>query len=307
MASAGGIETASGEKPKGPFKARPPELEDGLNRAVYHPLSRRIALILQHTPVTPNMVSLASGLSIVAAAICYTQVDGPTGVLLGLVCHILWHIFDGADGDLARLTGKTSPLGEMIDGICDYLGHVILYTALAWHEGGWVWFAAAAAAASRILQANHIESVRRTYLWRAYGVPWLRQSKERVAERPGVVGTVLGGLARLYVWLAGQLIPHSAQADALVERLEHDPATREQARATSSRIGRHALAYQAWLGPNRRTLLLGLSMALGGAGWFFLWEATVLNLLLILSVARQRQVNARLAAALAEEAGMQAA
>ncbi|QAY78256.1 CDP-alcohol phosphatidyltransferase family protein [Sphingosinicella sp. BN140058] len=294
MARAGNMDTIAEPQAQSPFKARPEELEDGLNRTIYHPLSRRLALILQHSPITPNMVSVTSGLSIAAAAYCYTSVAGATGVLVGLFLHILWHVFDGADGDLARLTGKTSPLGEMIDGLADYLGHVILYTALAWHVGGWIWFAAFAAAGSRILQANHIESVRRTYLWRAYGVPWLRQSKERVAERPGLTGIALGGLARLYVWLAGKLIPHSARTDAMVEQLDADPASRDRVRSVSRQVGRRALAYQAWLGPNRRTLLLGLSMALGSPLWFFLWEATILNLLLALSVRRQREVNAGL-------------
>jgi phosphatidylglycerophosphate synthase len=280
------------------LKTRPAELEDWLNRAIYHQLSRRIALILQHTPVTPNMVSLASGACIVAASACYTLVEGPVGIAAGLLLHILWHIVDGADGDLARLTGKTSPLGEMIDGICDYAGHVILYTALAYHAGGWAWWACAAAAASRIVQANHIESVRRTYLWRAYGVPWLRQSRSKVAERRSVTGLLLGGLAAGYVALAALLIPRSERADALVEQLERSPATREAARQVSLRVGRRALAYQFWLGPNRRTLLLGLSMALGSPGWFFLLECTALNVLLALSTMRQRRVNQELAAAL---------
>jgi phosphatidylglycerophosphate synthase len=294
-----GVQVSAGErKGGGTLKARPHELEDWLNRAVYHPLSRRIALALQHTPVTPNMVSIAGGLSIVAATAAYTLVQGPLGIVLGLSFHVLWHIVDGADGDLARLTGKSSPTGEIIDGICDYAGHVILYTALAFHVGGWAWWAAAFAAASRILQANHIESVRRTYLWRAYGVPWLRQSKARVAERRSAAALVLGGLAAGYVALAALLIPRSEQADALVERLERAPATRDQARAVSARIGRRALAYQVWLGANLRTLFLGVSMALGSPGWFFMLECTVLNLLLVASVARQRRVNAELRQAL---------
>ena len=295
-AQAGGVEPRA----QVALKTRPPELEDGLNRVLYHPLSRRIALALQHTPVTPNMVSVASLASIVAATACYVRVEGPAGVALGLFFHILWHIVDGADGDLARLTGRTSPLGEMIDGICDYAGHVLLYTALAFHFGGWAWWAAAAAAASRIVQANHIESVRRIYQWRAYGVPWLSQSKPGAAARPNAAGRLLAGLASGYVALARALLGRSAEVDALVERLERNPATVEPARAIARTTGRRALFLQGWLGPNRRTLLLGASMALGNPGWFFLFEATALNLLLVASVARQRQVDRRMAEALAE-------
>jgi phosphatidylglycerophosphate synthase len=36
--------------------------------------------------------------------------------------HMGWHVLDGADGDLARMTGRASPQGELFDGICDYVG-----------------------------------------------------------------------------------------------------------------------------------------------------------------------------------------
>ncbi|HZG07762.1 MAG TPA: CDP-alcohol phosphatidyltransferase family protein [Allosphingosinicella sp.] len=277
---------AAGTEAK-PKKTRPPELEDGLNLHVFHPISHRLALALRRTPVSPNMVSVASGLSIVAAAASYTLLPYPHNVAAGLAFHLLWHILDGADGDLARLTGRTSPLGEVIDGICDYSGHVVLYTALAFHAGGWCWMAAPLAAASRILQANHIESVRRTYLWRAYGVPWIANTRNSVAQR-GIVA----GLTAAYVRLGAWLNPQSGEADARVE------AGGAAAQELSRRIGRRALFLQEWLGPNRRTLLLALSMAVGTPLWFFLIEATLLNLLLIASVRRQRRVNADLAAAL---------
>jgi hypothetical protein len=263
-------------------------LEDGLNRFVYHPLSHRIALLLRHTPVTPNMVSVSSFLSIVAATAAYTLLPFAQSVAVGLGFHILWHILDGADGDLARLSGRTSPLGEVIDGICDYAGHVILYTALAFYAGGWCWVVTPLAAASRILQANHIESVRRTYLWRAYGVPWIGQDKGEFGHR-----TFLSGLTGLYVTVGAWLNPRSEEADAGIA------AAGESGHALARRIGRSALAFQEWLGPNRRTLMLGLSMAAGTPLWFFLLEVTLFNLLLIASVRRQRRVNAELAAALA--------
>lgn len=270
-----------------PVKTRPAELEDGLNRYFYHPLSHRVARLLRHTPVTPNMVSVSSFLAIVAATAAYTLLPFATSVAVGLGFHLLWHILDGADGDLARITGRTSPLGEVIDGICDYAGHVILYTALAFYAGGWCWVVTPLAAASRILQANHIESVRRTYLWRAYGVPWIANTQASVAGR-GIVA----GLTSAYIIVGGWLNPRSEEADARIA------AAGDRGRSVSRQIGRRALSFQEWLGPNRRTLLLGLSMAAGTPLWFFLIEATLLNLLLIASVRRQRRVNAELAGAL---------
>jgi phosphatidylglycerophosphate synthase len=271
-----------------PKKTRPDELEDGLNLHVFHPLSHRVALLLRHTPITPNMVSVSSLLSILAATAAYTLLPYPANVGVGLAFHLLWHVLDGADGDLARLTGRASPLGEIIDGICDYLGHIILYTAMAFYARGWCWVVIPLASISRILQANHIESVRRTYLWRAYGVPWIANTRATAAG-----SGFLGALTAVYVTVGGWLNPRSQEADDRIA------AAGEEGRAVSRRIGRRALVVQDWLGPNRRTLLLGLSMAIGTPLWFFLIEASLLNLVLIASVRRQRRVNAELAAALA--------
>jgi hypothetical protein len=187
-----------GHEEAAPAKTRPAELEDGLNRLVYHPLSHRLALLLRHTPVTPNMVSVASFLSIVAAAAAYTLLPLGQSVAIGLACHVLWHILDGADGDLARLTKRSSPQGEIIDGICDYAGHVLLYTALAFYAGGWCWVVTPLAAASRILQANHIESVRRNYLWRAYGY---RGSPTPGTRRGPASSAAYGAYVKVGAWL----------------------------------------------------------------------------------------------------------
>jgi len=110
---------------------RPAELEDWLNAHVFHPLSGRLASALQHTSATPNMVSMAGLASICAAAFIYGLNGGTAFAALGLALHCTWHVIDGADGDLARMTGKTSAMGEAIDGLSDYLGHFLLYGAVA--------------------------------------------------------------------------------------------------------------------------------------------------------------------------------
>lgn len=132
--------------------ARPAELEDVLNGQLYHPLSWRLARLLAPTPVTPDMVSAAGAAAIMLAAAAYGLIAAPWGMILGLALHMSWHVLDGADGDLARLTGKSSPHGELVDGICDYLGHIVLYVTLgtiaAGQIGSWGWALMWAAGAS---------------------------------------------------------------------------------------------------------------------------------------------------------------
>lgn len=280
-------------------------MDDWLNARIFHPLAQRLARILVPSPVTPNMVSVGGGLLIVAAALLYTRLSWPVSVLLGFTAHALWHVLDGADGDLARMTGKTSPVGEMVDGLCDYFGHIVLYVLLAafadaqgW--GGWAWALATFAGASRIFQANHAEGERRTYLWRAYGVPWLRHAyeSEGPAVRGGLVARLFEPLARLYVVLASAGAATDEKIDALVAKASRKPGGEERARRVVREFGRATLRLQILLGANLRTVALGISMAAGTPIWFFLFEILPLNLLFAWSSVAQRRCDRAIVARL---------
>jgi phosphatidylglycerophosphate synthase len=279
---------------------RPRELEDFLNRRVFHPLSRRLAKALAPTFVTPNMLSLTGAALVLLAGAFYSGFAGlllPAAVTIGFTLHMLWHVVDGADGALARITGRASPLGEMIDGACDYISHALLYLMLAIYLddqiGLWAYPLALASGLSRVAQSNHAESQRRIYLWRAYGIPWMQQahdSEDELFSRGGGVG-LLTRLTRAYIWLADLLSPAADELDRAAEQAARDPAARRRLTRLCRRASRRPLFLQALLGANPRTLLLGLSMALGSPLFFFLVETTIMNLLLVAAVRRQRSCN----------------
>jgi hypothetical protein len=282
--------------------AKPRELEDLLNRRLYHPISRRLAVLLSYTPVSPNMVSVTGALLVIAAGALYSFAGGAWAIALAFALHLLWHVVDGADGDLARLTGRASPVGEMVDGACDYLSHALIYLFLAIHLADWIgWWAYAlgwAAGLSRVAQASHGESQRRIYLWRGYGIPWIKQSRA-TSDSPASEPSVLSRLGGAYVWLADRLSPPSPALDRAAEEAARDPAARARFTRLCRRTFRTPLFLQACLGSNPRTLLLALSMALGSPLWFFLTEVTAMNLLLLASIRRQRTANRVLEARLA--------
>lgn len=288
--------------------SKPPELEDALNRVIYHPLSRRLAVALCSTPVSPNMVSITGGLLIVAAGVAYTTIAWPWGFLIGFALHLSWHVVDGADGDLARMTGKASAFGELVDGMCDYGGHIVLYIMLAAMLddtlGAWGWAAAVAAGLSRIVQSNFSESQRRTYLWRVYGIPWLQQSRgtdDALSRERSRLSRLFGSLADLYLKLSRALRPSAQPMNALMARISSDA----RGKKLVARISRAAFSVTAplerMLGPNPRTLLLGASMALGSPLWFFLIECS-LNLVLVAAIIRANRVEQRILRALKRSA-----
>jgi hypothetical protein len=285
---------------------RPRELQDALNHYLYHPLAWQLARLLAKTPLTPNMVSVIGGGCVVAAAVAYAQPGWPGAALAGMLLHMTWHVVDGADGDLARLTGRSSPIGEMVDGLCDYTSHIVLYLVLGWllahgmapeswptaHPYAWMW----AAGLSHIVQSNHVEVQRRQYQWWVLGTPWLRTSRDQnAATRRGFTGWLVG----LYLGLAAGLTPHAKVIDAAVAASEGDPARREAIRAAARAEVGPLLALCKVLGPNPRAIVLGLAMLAGSPLWYFLYQSLVLNALLVVSVVAHNRAAKRIAARIA--------
>lgn len=281
-------EQETSEPDQGPTVAkmvqgRPAELEDWLNGRIYHPLSIRLAKALVPTPITPNMVSVTGGAMIVLATFAYALGDGWPAIVLGLALHMSWHVFDGADGDLARLTGKTSSTGEVIDGICDYVGHIILYvtlgTMLAAEIGAaTAWTFAIGAGAGRIVQAAHYEVQRRQYQHWVYDTDWLRVS----AKNPDKPAGVIGFFASYYVNLAKLLAPGGREVDALVAEARGEQ--RSTLRVVIRKETVPVLRSTYLLSANYRTLALGVSMLAGTPLYFFAFEAIGLTVVLVASI-----------------------
>jgi len=285
--------------------ARAPELQDALNRYLFHPLSRRLARLLLPTGVSPNAVSIFGLLLLWIATFFYVARPWPEGAATGFLLHLSWHVTDGADGDLARLKGAASPHGELVDGVCDYAGHVVMYIAFAVllddQIGGWAWFWAAVAGASHVAQTNHADSQRRTYLWWAYGVPWLKQSKARgdaVFRRQSWFGTMFGWMAAEYIRLSNAMVPANAVVERALAEAAGDPARTARIRRLVRRSSRRSLLFQQALAANPKTVLIGGSMLIGSPLWFFLAEALLLNLVLIASLVHHDRRARRLARAL---------
>jgi phosphatidylglycerophosphate synthase len=263
--------------------SRPAELEDWLNARLYHPLSGRLARALVPTRITPDMVSAAGAVAIMLAAAAYSQLTWPWGAALGLMLHMGWHVLDGADGDLARLTGRSSPHGELVDGICDYLGHIVLYVTMGFiasaQIGGWGWALMWAAGASRVAQQAHYEGARRQYQLAVYGTPWMASSDSAGTGRrhPFVA---------YYLWLTGWIVPHGA---ALLEAVR-DPDRRDPLREAMRRSAGDWLGPISPLSSNYRTLAIGAAMLAGGPQWYFLFEVLVLGAVLLASLVRVRRV-----------------
>ena len=281
---------------------RPRELQDPLNHYLYHPLAWRFARLLAPTPITPNMVSVLGAGCVIAAAFAYTQLSWPVSAALGLGLHMTWHVVDGADGDLARLTGRSSPIGEMVDGLCDYLSHAVLYIMLAmllakgsgFFSGWHAWVLVILAGISHALQANHVEVQRRQYQYWVYGTPWLRNSHGR--EGSATSKSWAGALVSAYIGVASGMTPQALKIDAAVQAAQGNPVQLDLIAKAARTETEPLLLLCKVLGPNPRAIALGLSMFAGSPVWYMLYQAIALNLLLVFSVRAHNAAARRIAA-----------
>jgi phosphatidylglycerophosphate synthase len=96
-------------------------------------IGAQIAVQAYRHGIKPTVLTLGNlFLGLVAAAVVLAS-DGPS-VPIGLSALVLWHLaygLDCADGQLARVTGQTSPAGKRIDILCDVALQVALVAAVS--------------------------------------------------------------------------------------------------------------------------------------------------------------------------------
>jgi phosphatidylglycerophosphate synthase len=101
-----------------------------VDRVFNRPLGRFLSKVLIHTPVSPNMVSIASIIIGVIAAIFLAE-GSYRFALIGAILFQLSAIVDCVDGEIARILFKESPLGKWIDLVGDQIVHISIFAGIA--------------------------------------------------------------------------------------------------------------------------------------------------------------------------------
>ncbi len=115
------------------------ETEDWLDLHVIRPFCYYCALAFAKLDIHPNTVTILSmfiGASSAVFFACgsfyYSGVWGLCMNIIGIVLLMIADIFDCTDGQLARMTGKKSRLGRILDGVAGFAWFIPLYVLLVW-------------------------------------------------------------------------------------------------------------------------------------------------------------------------------
>jgi len=287
---------------------RPREIEAPTNLYIVHPASAAMVPALYRLGISPNAVSVLGAVFAALGAGCFVVAPWPWSAALGFVCLVVRHIFDGADGLLARASGRESMMGDMVDGVCDAVSLVVVYAALGWilYEiiGPPAVVLALLAFASYVAQVNVYEGQRRFYVKYLHGreITTERFDRGRAAEPAETSRNRLVWILKYVYSFYHSLISHD---HLTVRRIMKDSMAagglrRDRARDIYKTFKKPVVSGFGWLGENNKTIATGISMAFGSPLYLFIYLIVVGNAYLLILFIWQRKVGDRLCRALEE-------
>ena len=117
------------------------DTEEWLDRVFTRPIGYLWAKFFQRLGVHPNVVTVLSITIGITSAFFFAhgswRTEDSAGLMLNIIGILLmmWaNFYDSADGQLARMTGKNTQLGRILDGAASIIIFVPVYCALVWRS-----------------------------------------------------------------------------------------------------------------------------------------------------------------------------
>lgn len=284
---------------------RTEEIEEFTNLYFIHPISRVLVTVFAKLGVHPNVVSGIGMVMGAFAALAYFNYERWEMALVGFALMIGWHIMDGADGQLARLTGKTSELGKAMDGLVDHVSFALVYIGLtvaaAEVFGNWIWWLTVAAGASHLIQATTYEFQRQMYDYWVFGKESARpvtpeEIRAGLADKSGF-SRFLGKALLANVSVQNSVAGVNRELFARLEQLKEAGEAEKTSKAYRTANLR---AVKTWsiMCSNYRTIAIFIACLAKNPLYFFVFEVGFLNVALVALRMMQAGRNERLLAQL---------
>lgn len=272
------------------YKAR--EAEGVLDLYFYRKIGFRLAQFFARLGMTPVGVTLLGGAFGILAGHLYYYRDLRANIA-GMALHVFANALDNADGQLARLTGKGSREGRIIDSLVDHIIFVNIYLhlmlrCLAEGASPAVCLLALGAGLSHALQGAAADYFRNGYLYFVNG-----RSGAQLDSVAALRADYQAFTWRCQPWkkfLLATYLNFTRQQELLAPKLNRLRfATDRQfpdeipgwLKARYRDWARPMFKWWGFLMTNTRMLILFFLLFIGQPVWFFWIELTVLNALLV--------------------------
>lgn len=293
------------------YKAR--DVEEKIDIYFYRRLGFLLAKFADRWGVTPNVISVV-GISIGMIAGHFFYYDSISLNVLGMLLWVVSNVGDSADGQLARMTGQTSELGRVLDGLGGGLVFFSMYIHISLRyveDGGEIgWYIlplALLAGFAHSAQSAVADYFRNGYL--RYGTPEgngeltdLEDIKRRFRELSWSEAPLRKFGMRVYVNYTTQqeFLTRGFQKFRETMRTLWEDRPPQEFRAHYRALNKPLLKYYNYLTINGRVLTLFAFVLAGFPVYFFLLEIVGMTALLLV-VLRSQNRRLRLLARLAQE------
>ena len=281
------------------YKAR--EVEGVLDLYFYRPIGFRLARLFAKLKMTPAAVTWLGGLLGVIAGHLYYYRDLRTNVI-GMALHVCANALDNADGQLARLTHREDRDGRIIDSIADHLVFLSIYVHLTLRylvagSSPAICLLALAAGISHALQGAAADYYRSSYLYfvtdragtGSDSSSVLRSNYRELSWRTKPWNKLLLALYLNFTRQQELLSPHLRRLRDTAGQLFHSEIP-NWLRTRYRNLARPMFKWWSLLMTNTRMLVLFALLFIGHPIWYFWFELTLLNLLLVYLIFRQENM-----------------
>lgn len=264
------------------------ETENVVDRIFYRPIGFRIAQMLRHTGVTPNMVTVISIFVGISVGFMFYHTDIRYNII-GILLLVFANILDCVDGQLARLTGIKSAIGRILDGIAGDLWFLSIYVCLALrlsHHYGTYWFFALAVLSglSHLIQANITDYYKTLHLYfisKEKGAEFqtLEQARAQHKQTKPGLNKAFYLLYRAYTLIQVKATPVLQEMLRKLQAQYGDDIPGD-IRTDFRKKSRKIMPYIDLMTFNGRTIILFILILAGYPWLYFLYEILVLNTVL---------------------------
>ena len=276
------------------------DTEETFDLIFYRPIGYAWACLAKKLGITPNAITIASIFIGVGAGIMFYFNDIWMNVI-GIFLLIWANSFDSADGQLARMTKQYSRIGRILDGLCGDLWFLSIYFAICFRTNAtndffspmpWlIWTIAIIAGLFHAQQASMADYYRNFHLYFLKGEEGSElDSSAQLKEKLSQLSWSKNFFQKIVLFFYTNYTANQERLTPWMQRLRKAMAQkwngvpsqefRDAFRAKSLPM----MKYTNMLSFNTRTFALFAAILIKMPWLYFVFELTVLNIMLIYMV-----------------------